>query len=119
MTSQGCAGRRNWRPADVHLVPVGKGTEPREVAERVARELSEQGVRVLLDDRGVAPGVAFADADLLGVPTIVVLGKALADGQVEVKDRRSGERRRVGVDEIVGDVTNQVRTASALPRPGN
>jgi prolyl-tRNA synthetase len=105
-------------PADVHLVPVGKGTEPREVAERIARELSEQGVRVMLDDRGVAPGVAFADADLLGVPTIVVLGKALADGQVEVKDRRSGERSRVGVDEIVGEITRQVRTASALPLSG-
>jgi prolyl-tRNA synthetase len=63
--------------------------------------------------------VAFADADLLGVPTIVVLGKALADGQVEVKDRRSGERRRVGVDEIVADIAGQVRTASALPLAGD
>jgi prolyl-tRNA synthetase len=53
------------------------------------------------------------------VPTIVVLGKALADGQVEVKDRRSGERRRVGVDEIVGEITGQLRTASALPVPGD
>ena len=101
-------------PADVHLVPVGKGTEPREVAERVARELSEAGLRVMLDDRGVAPGVAFADADLIGVPTIVVLGKALADGEVEVKDRRSGERRRVGVDRVVGEI---VAGAAALPGP--
>jgi len=91
-------------PADVHIVAVGKGTEQRDAAERLARELDEAGRRVLLDDRAVAAGVAFADADLLGVPTIVVVGKALAEGAVEVKDRRSGERRRVGLDRVVAEL---------------
>jgi prolyl-tRNA synthetase len=55
-------------------------------------------VRVLYDDRiGVSPGVKFKDAELLGMPTIVVVGKNLADGVVEVRDRRSGDRRDVPV----------------------
>ncbi len=62
-------------------------------------------MRVLLDDRrGVSPGVKFNDSELIGVPTIVVVGKRLADGFVEVKDRRSGERTDVAtgwaIDEI-------------------
>src|SRR6195952_1273988 len=80
-------------PADVHLVAVGKAGQ-REAAEQLAGRLADAGRRVLLDDRGVSAGVAFADADLLGMPTIVVVGKSLADGEVEVKDRRTGERRR-------------------------
>jgi prolyl-tRNA synthetase len=63
--------------------------------------LESAGRRVLLDDREASPGEKFADADLLGMPTIVVVGKALADGEVEVKDRRSGERARVQVDDLV------------------
>src|SRR5512135_1146827 len=88
-------------PFDVHVVPVGRGDRQRDVAERIAAELDAAGQQVLLDDRGLAAGVAFADADLLGVPTIVVVGKALADGEVEVKDRASGTRRRVDVDAVV------------------
>jgi prolyl-tRNA synthetase len=88
-------------PYDVHLVPVGKGGEQLQVAEKLAAELETAGQRVLLDDREASPGEKFADADLLGMPTIVVVGKALADGEVEVKDRRSGERARVQVDDLV------------------
>jgi prolyl-tRNA synthetase len=90
-------------PADVHVVAVGKNGQ-REAAEQLATELSAAGRRVLLDDRGVSAGVAFADADLLGMPTIVVVGKALADGEVEVKDRRTGERRRVALDAVVAEL---------------
>jgi prolyl-tRNA synthetase len=65
---------------------------------------------VLLDDRRkVSPGVAFKDAELLGIPTSVVVGKALADGQVELKDRRSGEVRTVPVDDVVEAVVREVR----------
>ena len=64
---------------------------------------------MLLDDRGGSPGVAFKDAELLGVPTVVVVGKALADGEVEVRDRQSGETRRVAVGEVVDDVVWVVR----------
>jgi prolyl-tRNA synthetase len=93
-------------PADVHVVAVGKAGQ-REAAEQLAVELCDDGYRVLLDDRGVSAGIAFADADLLGMPTIVVVGKSLADGEVEVKDRRSGERSRVKLDAVRG----------ALPAP--
>jgi prolyl-tRNA synthetase len=92
-------------PYDVHLVPVGKGDEQLQVAEKLATDLESAGKRVLLDDREASPGEKFADADLLGMPTIVVIGKALADGEVEVKDRRSGERSRVKVEELVSSLT--------------
>ena len=88
-------------PFLVHVVPVGKDTEPLEVATRLAGELADRGVSVLLDDRDASAGVKFADADLLGAPTIVTVGKALKDGQVEVKDRATGERTLVPVDELV------------------
>ena len=62
------------------------------VADDLARQLDEAGVAVLLDDRKASPGVKFADAEIMGMPTIVVVGRGLADGVVEVRDRRSGER---------------------------
>lgn len=88
-------------PFDVHVVPVGRGDEQRVAAERIAAALDTAGRQVLLDDRGLAAGVAFADADLLGVPTIIVVGRALTGGEVEVKDRASGTRRRVDVHTVV------------------
>ena len=91
-------------PFAVHLVPVGKSDEQLHAAERLADELEQAGLRVLLDDRNATAGEKFADADLLGMPTIVVVGKALVDGQVEVKDRRSGERRNVALDALVGEL---------------
>jgi prolyl-tRNA synthetase len=67
---------------------------------------------VLYDDRrSVSPGVKFKDSELIGVPTIVVVGRGLADGVVEVKDRASGERREVPVDELVGAIVAEVRPA--------
>ena len=81
-----------------------------QVAERLATELEGRGLTVLLDDRRkVSPGVAFKDAELLGIPTSVVVGKAMADGLVEVKDRRSGEVRTVPVDDVVEAVVREVR----------
>jgi prolyl-tRNA synthetase len=97
-------------PYDVHLVPVGKAkpgeqNEQLLAAEQLARELESAGKRVLLDDRNATAGEKFADADLLGMPTIVVVGKALAEGNVEVKDRRSGERRLVALDGLVAELS--------------
>jgi prolyl-tRNA synthetase len=92
-------------PADVHVVAVGKKEQPA-AAERLAAELEAAGVRVLLDDRGLSAGVAFADADLIGVPTIVIVGKSLVDGEVEVKDRRSGDRRRVPLADAVAELSS-------------
>jgi prolyl-tRNA synthetase len=92
-------------PYDVHVVPVGKTDEQLNAAIELAGKLEAAGKHVLLDDRVASPGEKFADADLLGMPTIVIVGKALADGQVEVKDRRSGERRNLGVDAVVAELT--------------
>jgi prolyl-tRNA synthetase len=92
---------REVAPADVHIVIAGKSAEIREGAESLAGSLDAEGVAVLLDDRSATPGVKFADAELIGVPTIVVVGRGLANGVVEVKDRRSGERVQVPVGEAV------------------
>jgi prolyl-tRNA synthetase len=101
---------REVSPADVHLVATGKDAEVFEFAERLVADLERRGVSVLYDDREkVSPGVKFKDAELLGMPTIVVVGKGLADGTVEVRERRTGERREVPVasaaEEIVGIVS--------------
>jgi prolyl-tRNA synthetase len=92
---------RSVAPADVHIVIAGKDEAVAEGAERIATELSERGVRLLFDDRKATPGVKFADAELVGVPTILVVGRGLAKGVVEVKDRASGDRTEVAVDEVV------------------
>jgi prolyl-tRNA synthetase len=96
-------------PADVHVVMAGKDETVRAGAEKLAAELSAAGIEVLLDDRKASPGVKFADAELIGVPTILVVGRGLAGGVVEVKDRATGERGDVPVDEAVAHVVGLVR----------
>jgi prolyl-tRNA synthetase len=95
---------REVSPADVHIVATGKATDPQlPAAEALAAECEAAGLRVLLDDRvGVSPGVKFNDAELVGIPTIVVVGRGLVDGVVEVKDRRTGERTDVPLADVVG-----------------
>jgi prolyl-tRNA synthetase len=94
---------REVAPADVHIVIAGKpGAEQWPAAEALAADLEAAGVRVLLDDRdSVSPGVKFKDAELIGIPTIVVVGRGLADGLIEVKDRKSGERVDVPLADAV------------------
>ncbi len=90
---------REVAPADVHLVATGKDQAVYEYAENLADGLVAQGLRVIYDDRKQAsPGVKFKDSELVGVPTIVVVGKGLADGVVELKDRRTGERAELAAD---------------------
>ncbi len=84
-------------PADVHVVIAGKDGTVGAAGERLAAELAASGLRVILDDRLATPGVKFADAELIGVPTILVVGRGLASGVVEVKDRATGERTEVPV----------------------
>jgi prolyl-tRNA synthetase len=94
---------REVAPADVHIVAAGHEDSVVDAADRLAAELEEAGVRVIYDDRaGVSPGVKFADSELIGVLTIVVVGRGLATGTIEVKDRRTGERVHVPVDDAVG-----------------
>lgn len=98
---------REVAPADVHLVIAGKeGGPQRPAAEELAASMEAAGLRVLFDDReGVSPGVRFKDAELIGVPTIVVAGRGITDGVVEVKDRRSGDREDVPVGDVVARLT--------------
>jgi prolyl-tRNA synthetase len=102
---------REVTPADVHIVAAGKDAEIFEAADRLAAELAERGLTVLYDDRTgkVSPGVKFKDAELIGVPTIVTVGRGLADGAIEVKDRRSGERTEVALGDAVDALVSAVQ----------
>jgi prolyl-tRNA synthetase len=107
---RGLVWPRAIAPADVHLVATGKDEAVFTAAAALAEDLHAQGLTVLYDDRPkVSPGVKFKDAELIGVPTIVVVGKGLVDGVVEVKDRATGEREDVAVDGAAAHVVRVVR----------
>ncbi|MGW4034252.1 proline--tRNA ligase [Streptomyces sp. NPDC004838] len=98
---QGLCWPREIAPADVHVVAAGKALQT-ELALEVADKLAAAGLRVLVDERpGVSPGVKFTDAELIGVPKILVAGRRSAEGIVELKDRRTGAREELPVDEAV------------------
>jgi prolyl-tRNA synthetase len=101
---------REVAPADIHIIATGREDEPFDVALKFSEELEHQGVRVLYDDRrGVSPGVKFNDSELLGVPTIAVVGKGLADGVIELRDRKSGEQKLIPVADFVASVVTEVK----------
>jgi len=105
---------REITPADVHVLATGKDDEVFLKAQEITQGLERAGLDVLYDDRrGVSPGVKFKDSELIGVPTIVVVGRGLAEGTVEIKDRRSGERRSVGVADALHEVLAEVRDTPA------
>ncbi|MCM1974350.1 proline--tRNA ligase [Streptomyces sp. G1] len=92
-------------PADVHVVAAGKAV-PLALAETAAESLAGTGLRVLLDDRpGLSPGVKLTDAELIGVPWILVAGRRSADGVVELQDRRSGTREELPLEEALTRLT--------------
>lgn len=95
-------------PFRVQVVATGKGAEILEVATHIAEALDAAGVSVLLDDRKASPGVKFNDLELMGMPTAVVVGRGLADGTVELRDRKSGEKREVGVDDVIDELLTVV-----------
>jgi prolyl-tRNA synthetase len=99
---------REVSPADVHIVVAGKDDALLAGGEELAAELDAAGLEVILDDRKVSPGVKFKDAELVGVPTILVVGRGLANGLVEVKDRRSGDREEIAVDGVVAHLVKLV-----------
>ncbi|GGV53835.1 proline--tRNA ligase [Streptomyces spectabilis] len=98
---QGLCWSKEIAPADVHVVAAGKAVQT-ELALDVAEQLNAAGVRVLVDDRaGVSPGVKFTDAELIGVPKILVAGRRSAEGVLELKDRRTGEREELSVADAI------------------
>ena len=101
---------REVAPADVHIVGTGKDgqIEAATAARRGARR--RRGLRVLVDDRaGVSPGVKFKDAELLGMPTILIVGRGLAQGVAELRDRVTGVKEEIPIDEAVDRVVAACR----------
>ncbi|MEI6763186.1 MAG: proline--tRNA ligase [Actinomycetes bacterium] len=99
----------NWpreiAPADVHIVATGKDELIFETAEKLALDLEAKGLRVMFDDRkDPSAGVKFKDAELIGVPFIVIVGKALAEGKVELRIRASGEKSEINADTATEDI---------------
>ena len=102
-------------PADVHLLVAGKDEQARTAADGLAEELTAARYVVLYDDRPrVSAGVKFADAELLGMPLIVTVGRRIADGVVELRVRLTGER----IDLPPGDVLARVRELTGPRVPG-
>jgi prolyl-tRNA synthetase len=101
---------REVAPADVHVVATGKDAAVFEAAGELAGELVAAGLTVLYDDRPkVSPGVKFKDAELLGMPTIVTVGRGLAEGVVELRDRASGQREEIPVEGAAARILAVVR----------
>jgi len=108
---KGLCWPRELAPFDVHIVAAGKEDVVGTAAADLSVQLDEAGVSVLLDDRSVSPGVKFADAEILGMPTIVVVGRGLANGVVEVRDRRTGEQVEVAVEDALTEILATVHDA--------
>ena len=97
-------------PANVHIVATGKDDLPFTKAEELALELESRGISVMLDDRkDASPGVKFKDAELIGNPLILIVGKALAEGKVELRVRKSGEKSEVAIDKAVTEIVNLLK----------
>ena len=105
-------------PYHVQVLATGKDQAVFDVAEQIASSLDADGVEVLYDDRRrVSAGVKFADAELLGLPYTVVVGRDLAkEGTVEIRDRRTGERRSVPADAAATELSATVRAALETAR---
>ncbi|HJR78386.1 MAG TPA: proline--tRNA ligase [Nitrospiraceae bacterium] len=100
-------------PFHVHLLPLGQSQQVTDLAGRLYRSLIETDIEVLWDDRDERAGVKFNDADLIGAPLHVVLGdKALAQGMVEIKTRKTGQTVRVAPDHVIAAVRERLAPAS-------
>ena len=96
---------RSLAPYDVHLMFVGKGEEPVTIADQLYADLKAAGLSVLYDDRELSPGVKFKDADLMGIPIRIAVGKrSLENGGVEIKLRNESDRTIIAVDDAVAHV---------------
>ena len=100
---------REVAPADVHIVATGKDDSPFDAAEKLGSELEAKGLRVMLDDRrDASPGVKFKDAELIGNPFIVIVGKGLVDGKLEFRNRRTGDKSEVSVATAAQEIYSAV-----------
>ncbi len=112
--NKGLCWPRELAPFDVHILAAGKDEAVTMAAADLAVQLDEAGVSVLLDDRSVSPGVKFADSEILGMPTIVVVGRGLSNGVIELRDRRGGEQTEVAVADALGEILATVHGPTGL-----
>ncbi len=99
-------------PYHVHIVPVKYNDDMvKHTADELYETLTSKGIEVLLDDRKAAAGVKFADADMLGMPFQVIIGKALSEGNLELKIRKTGEKRVVAIADMASTLETLVREA--------
>ncbi|MFD4354738.1 proline--tRNA ligase [Nocardia sp. NPDC058518] len=96
-------------PFDVHVVIANKDAAARDGAEHVVAGLDAEGLEVLFDDRTASPGVKFKDAELLGMPWILVIGRGWAEGKVELRNRFTGEAEEIPAEDAVSAVTAKIR----------
>ena len=100
-------------PAKVHIVATGKEDLPFDTALDIATKLEASGISVMLDDRrDPSAGVKFKDAELIGIPVIIVVGKSLAEGKIELRNRKSGEKSEVAVGDAISAVTTLIASLS-------
>jgi prolyl-tRNA synthetase len=103
--AKGLIWPKNVSPFDLHVIAATKEPEVHAAAEAIVTELEDAGYDILFDDRPkVSPGVKFGDAELIGVPVIVIVGKGVADGQVELWDRRTNDRTKVDIGDIAAAI---------------
>lgn len=103
---------REVAPADIHIVATGKEDQPFDVAEKFAHDLEVAGLRVMLDDRrDASPGVKFKDAELIGIPFIMVVGKGLADGKVEFRNRTTGDKSELELGSALASMISAINQA--------
>jgi prolyl-tRNA synthetase len=103
----------NWpreiAPAEIHLVAAGKDDSIYSFAEKLAAELEANGLRVLIDDRREASaGVKFKDAELIGIPYIVIVGKSLAEGKIEFRVRSTGSKEEFNSERAVAEILKAI-----------
>lgn len=92
-------------PANLHIVAAGKDEAAFAAAESLTMAAEALGLKVMLDDRPkVSPGVKFADAELIGNPWIIICGRGVADGEVELWNRVTGERSQVKIDSVLAEL---------------
>lgn len=107
----GLSWPREVAPADINLVAAGKDEAIFEFAEALATQLELAGIRTLFDDRrDASPGVKFKDAELIGIPYIVVVGKSLQDGEIEFRIRSSGEKSQLAANAAAEEITKRINS---------
>lgn len=94
-------------PAQLHIVAAGKEESIFQAAEKLATEAEAQGLSVILDDRKASPGVKFADAELLGMPWVIVCGRGIEQGEIELWERASGARRNLKLESALAEITRR------------